>query len=202
MEENITNEDPSNEQIVGDTQTDEQTANAAGASPNELKKEELQEALKETILDLEKLCEGNTGQITLISIINILLIIGAYCFGKTLYENTQFEKYWDLRIIYYTSTRILLVSAYISLVVFMLNLLKNYLINARLNRDKLLIARSMSGLLAAGSGFIERNKVYDKLLEIIISNNSKSSLEKTDESMKIASYDTIVDLVKKAMSGK
>lgn len=196
MEENVTQQQIPVLDIVNNNSN-----SSGGTIPNELKKEELQSALSETISDLENICQNNNGQIMLITIINIILIVGAYCFGKTLYDNTQFEKYWDLRIVYYTSTRILLASAYISLLIFMLNLLRNYLMNSRLNRDKLLVARSMAGLLAAGSGFIERKIVYNKLLDIIISDNQKLNFEK-EESMKIHSYETIIELLKEVLKKK
>lgn len=174
----------------------------SGESAKQSRKPELDLALKSTILELEKLCKNNSFQIGFAIILNIVLIFVGFLLGKDIYQYDNFEEFWSWQIIYFTASKIICVSVMVSFIVYTLNLLRYYLHNYKTNRDKLFIARSMSGLIDASSDFIETSIVFNKLLDIIISDSSTTLVKGKEDEAKIESFMSLVELLKEALKIK
>ena len=193
-------ETPKNEVPANNTSIDMPANDTSGLSSGELpvseRVKELNIALADTTIELKQLCKNNTWQIVSLILINALMLSAIIPLGYHFYTSTDYKADWTWQIIYFTAARVLIVSGIATLFIYTLNLLKAYLVIYKINREKYFVIKSMASLVESGSKFTNKEIIYNKLLDIVLSptpNNLGSSLKHnfTSESLK-----PLVDLVK------
>jgi hypothetical protein len=172
---------------------------AAASGPKPDRQKELLTSLTDAISDLRKLCIANSIQIASLICLNTFLLIVGYCIGKDLYNYTGYGEFWTWQLIYVTTTRIVLVSLFASLVVFTLNLLKSYLDTHRINRDKLFIVRSMASLVTAGADYTKQEHIFNKLLDILVSESNHINSKDVPKVITSQILEELVETLKKVI---
>lgn len=155
---------------------------------------ELNGALSSTINELQTLCQINACQVLALIIVNGVLLYLAYLFGSALYEIDTYPK--DITIFYFIVSRCVLATGFATIVIFTLKLLKVYLNNSKINREKLFILKSMASLVEA-TEYSNKEVIYNQLLNIIITPTEmpKESNNKVD--IDLTTLNNLIELAKK-----
>ncbi len=85
------------------------------------------------------------------------------------------------QMIYYTTTRIIVVTGMFSIASFCFRLLRSYLHIYQRSRHRKLVINSMANLVESNSTYTDRQKIYNKLLDIVVNYDRTGILNKEND---------------------
>ena len=138
----------------------------------------------------------NIFQILIFLIASIVMLSYLICYEKEIADSNIDTTLNVGQVIFAIFKKSLIITTSFFIITFLLKLLKSYLHIYQRNSHRLMVINSMASLVESATES-EREKIYDKLLDIIINFDKNGILKDEDQNTESADNEIILELIKK-----